>query len=185
MSMREPSPPPAIRRNVLIRHPDAVGGFAGLPEHVDGDAASGIPIAADAEPARLHFAAQALGDADGAVLVKAGMVAVAVQEELQRFGFDDFFGRHIIYHQVREIRLAGDRAEAGKFRADEAHEIALRGARVGDIFQHGDVWRGGQARCGAKLIEIGVNTVCHVCGLAATAFLSNWSKCSAKHDLSN
>jgi len=42
------SPPAAIGRDALVGHPHALGQFAGLPEHVDRDAAARIPVAADA-----------------------------------------------------------------------------------------------------------------------------------------
>ena len=45
---------PAIGRDALVGHPDALRQLAGLPEHVDRHAAARIPIAADAQPARLQ-----------------------------------------------------------------------------------------------------------------------------------
>src|SRR5215204_1998474 len=56
------SPPPAIRRDTLVGHPHALGQFAGLPEHVDRDAAAWIPVAADAKPFRLDLGGNPLAD---------------------------------------------------------------------------------------------------------------------------
>ncbi len=45
---RAGSTPPAIRRHALLWRPHILGQRAALPEHVDGDAAARVPIAADA-----------------------------------------------------------------------------------------------------------------------------------------
>src|SRR3546814_7422298 len=58
----------AIGRDALVGEPQALGRRAGLPEDVDRDAAARIPIAADAQPFRLHFVGEEAADADGAIL---------------------------------------------------------------------------------------------------------------------
>ena len=54
-----------------------------MPEHVDRDAAAGVPVAADAQPAGVHFGVEALADADGDVFVKAGVVAEGAEEQFE------------------------------------------------------------------------------------------------------
>ena len=51
---RVASAAPAIRRDALVGHPDALRQLARLPEHVDRNAAARIPVAADAQPLRLE-----------------------------------------------------------------------------------------------------------------------------------
>ena len=51
--LRRGSAAPAIGRHALVGQPQALRRRAGLPEHVDRDAAARIPVAADAQPARL------------------------------------------------------------------------------------------------------------------------------------
>ncbi len=94
-----------------------------MGEDIDGDAAAGVPVAADAEPFGVEFVKEALTDADGAIFMETGMVAEAVQIELERLGFHDGARRDVVDDEVREIGLAGDGAERGKFRAGEADHI--------------------------------------------------------------
>ena len=63
--------PRPIRRDALIRHPNALRQLAGLPEHVDRHAAARIEVAADAQPFRLEQLHEPLADRDRAVLVEA------------------------------------------------------------------------------------------------------------------
>jgi hypothetical protein len=56
---------PAIGRNALLGQPQALGRGAALPEHVDRDAAARVPVAANAQPLRIHLGEQALANADG------------------------------------------------------------------------------------------------------------------------
>ncbi len=72
------------------------------------------------------------------------MVAKAAQEQLERLRFDDRLAGHIVDHQMREIGLAGHRAERGEFGRGEAHQIGLAGARIGHIIEHRLFGRGGQ-----------------------------------------
>src|SRR6476620_615965 len=79
------SSPSAIGRDALIGHPHALRQFAGLPEHVDRDAATRIPVAADAKPFRLDLACDPLADHDRAILVERAVIAEACDIEFQRF----------------------------------------------------------------------------------------------------
>src|SRR6266581_8360570 len=79
------SSPPAIGRDALIGNPDALRQSAGLPEHVDRNAAARIPVAADAQPFRFDFGCDSLADRDRAVLVKRAMIAETGDIELQGF----------------------------------------------------------------------------------------------------
>ena len=76
---------------------------------------------------RSHFGlisvAIRLADHDRAILVEGAMVAEARDIEFQRFRFQQPLARHIVDHQMREIRLAGDRAERGEFRRGETHHV--------------------------------------------------------------
>src|SRR5207237_562847 len=59
--------PAAIGRDALLRHPHALRLAPGLPEHVDGNAAARIPVAADAEPFQAHRAIARRGRVAGQV----------------------------------------------------------------------------------------------------------------------
>src|SRR6478752_9963602 len=76
--------PAAIRRDALLGHPQSLRCAAGLPEHVDRDAAARIPVAADAQELRLDLARDALADHDGAILVECAVIAEARDVELER-----------------------------------------------------------------------------------------------------
>src|SRR3546814_19165035 len=80
-------------------------------------------MAADALPFLLHFVGEAAADADGAILVEPRMVAEAGQEELEALRFDDRLAGGIVDDEMREIGLAGHRAERGEFGRGEADEI--------------------------------------------------------------
>src|SRR5258705_13994551 len=69
------SPAPAIGRDALVGDPHGLGQLAGLPEHVDRDAAARVPVAADAKPFRLDLGRDPLADHHGAVLVKGAVIA--------------------------------------------------------------------------------------------------------------
>ncbi len=101
---------------------------------------------------RRHLGEQPLRDADRAILVEGGMVAEGAQEQLQRLGFDDASRGRIVDHQMREVGLAGHRAERGELGRGEAHQIGPAGARIGDIVEHGLLGAGGQR---AGLAEMG------------------------------
>ena len=95
-------------------------------------------VAAEAKPAvPMGPATQALADAHSHVLVKARVVAEAAEKQLEAFRFDDGFARRIVDHQMCEIGLAGDRAQAGKLRRGKAHQIERVGTGIGNIVQHG------------------------------------------------
>ncbi len=80
---------PAIGRDGLIGQEDPIGRRAGLPEHVDRDAAARVPVAADPQPARGEEIAERLADLDGAALVEGAVVAEAEEIELEALGFDE------------------------------------------------------------------------------------------------
>ena len=72
----------AIGRDTLLGNPHAVGRRAALPEHVDGDAAARIPIAADPEPGGIDQLDDTLAYRDGRVLVEGANVAEACEIKL-------------------------------------------------------------------------------------------------------
>src|SRR5580698_2043148 len=89
-------PTPAVRGDALVGEPEAFRGRARLPEDVDGDAAAGVPVAADAQPAWRGGFHDALADGQGAVLVEGAVVAEGAQVELQRLGLDQPFRRRVV-----------------------------------------------------------------------------------------
>jgi predicted MFS family arabinose efflux permease len=121
----------AIGCYALIRNPHALRQFAGLPEHVDGNAAARKPVGADAQPFRFDLGGQAFADRHRAVLVKRAVIAEACDIKLQRLRFQQPFPRHIVDHEMGEIRLSGNRADRGKFRHRKAHQIVGAGLRIG------------------------------------------------------
>src|SRR5579863_3163484 len=135
---------PAIRRYALIGQPQILWRRAGLEENVDRHAAARIPITADPEPARLDRRAEAVGDQQRAALMKAAVVAERAEEQLQRLALDDMLRRHIIDDEMREIGLAGERAETRELRRVEADEIDRARIRIGDALEHRVVGRSGQ-----------------------------------------
>src|SRR6476661_541244 len=69
------SAPSAIGLHALVGQPEFFRRRARLPEHVDRHPATRVPVAADAQPLRLHLVEQALPDADGHVFVETAMIA--------------------------------------------------------------------------------------------------------------
>src|SRR6201998_4227490 len=81
------SAPSAIGRDALVGDPHPLWQLAGLPEHVDRNAAARLPVAADAQPFRFYFRRYPLADRDRAILVKRAVIAEARDIEFQRFRF--------------------------------------------------------------------------------------------------
>src|SRR3546814_20332363 len=79
------------------------------------------------------------------------MVAEAGQEELEALRFDDRLAGGIVDDEMREIGLAGHRAERGEFGRGEADEIQLARARIGHIVEDGDPGRGRQVARAAEM----------------------------------
>ena len=75
-------------------------------------------------------------DHQRAFLVKGAVVAEAAEEQLQRLALHQLGIGHIIDDDMRKIRLAGDRADGGEFRADEAREVFNALMRVRHGLQH-------------------------------------------------
>src|SRR6185312_6593056 len=88
----------------------------------------------------------------GAVLVEIAVIAKSAEEELQRLALDQPFAGDVIDHEMREVGLAGDRAQGREFRGREAHQVNGVGMRVGDRLELGRVGRLGQP---ARLAELG------------------------------
>src|SRR4029079_2084007 len=127
----------AIGLDALLGNPHAVGWRAVLPEHVDGNAAARIPIAADPEPGGIDKLDDALADGDGRVFMEGAHIAVAREIELERLRLHQPFAGRIVDNEMREIRLAGHRAETGEFRAGEARDISRVAMRVRHALEHG------------------------------------------------
>jgi hypothetical protein len=78
-------------------------------------------------------------------------VAEAAEIKLERFRFEKPFFRHVVDHEVGEVRLAGDRAERGEFRRGEARDVVGVGVGIGDPIEYRRLRRGGEA---ARLAEM-------------------------------
>ncbi len=89
------------------------------------------------------------------------MGAEGGEKQLQRLAFEQDLPRHVVDHQMREIRLARHRAEGRELRAGEAHEIGRAGVRVGDGLQHRLLGRGRDPAFLAELGELLVAGVGH------------------------
>src|SRR6202035_3654523 len=94
------SPPAAIGRDALVGYPHSLRQSAGLPEHVDRNAAARVPVAADAEPFRLDFGRYPLSDRNRAVLVERTMIAEARDIEFQGFRLQQPLARHVVDHEM-------------------------------------------------------------------------------------
>src|SRR4051812_4325060 len=118
---------PAIRRDTLVWQPYARRQLAGLPEHVDRNAAAGVPIAPDAQESRIEECRKLFADGDRAVLVEAADVAEAAEIKFERFRLDQPSSRHVVDHEMGKIGLARDRAKGGKFGRGEAGDVVRVG----------------------------------------------------------
>jgi hypothetical protein len=78
----QPSTPPTVGLHGLVGQPEAFGWHSRLPEHIDRDAATRIPVAADPQPDWRHVCNEALADAHDAGLMEGGMVAERSEEQL-------------------------------------------------------------------------------------------------------
>ena len=116
-----------IGRDPLVRQPRFFGLVAGLPKHVDRDAAAGMPVAADAQEARLEQLRQPTTHAEGAILVEGAVIPEAVEVELERLRLDQPAVGNVVDDQDRKIRVAGDRTQAGELgRREPGHIIRVR-----------------------------------------------------------
>ena len=59
------------------------------------------------------------------------MIAKAREIELERFRLQQPRSRHVIDHEMRKVRLAGDRAQRGEFRRREPRDIIGVFLRIG------------------------------------------------------
>ena len=79
---------PAIGRDPLVGQPEPGRRFAGLIEHIDGDAAARIPVTANPQPGRVQQFFDPLANVDRARLVKAAMVAIGAEKQFQGLALD-------------------------------------------------------------------------------------------------
>src|SRR3954464_1689091 len=106
-----------------VGQPHAARQFSALPEDINRHAAARIPVACHADELWFDCLLYTLADLECGVLVKSAGLEKAVQELLQRFGFHDPGGGHIMSYEMGEVRLAGDGTKGGEFRRREAHLI--------------------------------------------------------------
>ena len=64
------------------------------------------------------------------------MVAEAEQIELERLALHHLLARDVADDDGGEVRLAGDRAQAGELRADELHEVVVVRVLVVEGFEY-------------------------------------------------
>ena len=82
---------------------------------------------------------QVLHDPVDDILMKVAMVAEGKQVKFQRLAFDNLFVRHVGNDDIGIIRLAGNGALAGKFRAVRLDKIVIVRMLVGKAFQQGGI----------------------------------------------
>jgi len=111
-----------------------------LPEHVDRDAATRVPVAADPEPCRLDQLDDAFADGNGRVLVECTRVAEACEIKLERLRLEQPDTWGVVDHEMREVRLARDWTETGEFGASEARKVRRVLVRVGNALKLGLTW---------------------------------------------
>ena len=88
----DPHPRPRYG-HALIRNPQIRRRLAGLPEHIDRNPPPGVPVAADAQPARRKELHEPISNRDRAVLMKGAMIAKRTQVQLQRLALDEPFAQ--------------------------------------------------------------------------------------------
>src|SRR3982751_2359882 len=101
MVLNARSPASAVRRDTLIWNPHSLRQLAGLPEHVDRNAAARIPVAADAQPFRLDLGCYSFADHDRAVFMERAVIAKARDIEFQGFRLQQPLARHVVDHEMR------------------------------------------------------------------------------------
>jgi len=106
-------------RHLLILCPR----LAVVAVRIDGDPATWRKFAPHLDIARLHELDQVVHDDVDAILVEVTVIAEAEQIELERFALYHLDVGHIADVDGSEVRLSGNRAEAGEFRAVEFHEV--------------------------------------------------------------
>ena len=72
-----------------------------------------------------HQADEVFHDDIDTILMKGPVIAETEQIQFQALAFHHFYIGNIIDVDGGEIRLAGDRTEAGKFRTVEAHPVII------------------------------------------------------------
>ena len=102
---------------------------------MDGDAAARGEFAEYFDVFGLHELDEVFHDDVDAVFMKVAVVAKAEQIEFQRFAFDHFFRGQVGYADGGKIRLAGDGAKAGEFRAVEGDPVVVIRVFVGEGFE--------------------------------------------------
>ena len=85
---------------------------------------------------RLHKLNKVIHNDVNAVLVEISVIAEAEQVELQGFALDHLYIGHIGNIDRRKIRLSGDGAKAGEFRAVELDKIVTVRVLVVKGFEH-------------------------------------------------
>ena len=89
------------------------------------------------------------------------------REQFERLAFHQRFVRHIVEHQMREIGLAGHRAQGSELRTGKAHQIVGSRVRVRHGLQARLVGRSRNALRRPELGQVFVGVLCHAQPLIA------------------
>ncbi len=106
-----------------------------LGRHGREDPAAHVPLRRQAHEARGNGLDQIVQDGIGHRLVKRAFVAIRPHVKLQAFQLDIALVGHEVEHHRREVRLAGQRAQARELRDLHSHPVIALRRRVGESFE--------------------------------------------------
>ena len=109
--------------------------LAVLDHHVGVDAAAHVPARGDADEARRDRLDDVVEHGVGHLLVERAFVAVAPEVQLQALQLDAQLVGHDVDREVREVRLPGQRAQAGELGQLEADQVVALRRRVREDLQ--------------------------------------------------
>src|SRR3546814_17465357 len=92
--------PAPIALDTLIVHPQPLGRWSRLPEHIEWNAAARLPIAAGSHPPGPHLLQHELAGPNPAILVNGDVFPDAAQNRLLPLGIDD-----VVPGRIRESRI--------------------------------------------------------------------------------
>ncbi len=111
-------------------------GTAVIGVGIDGDAAARGKEARHLNVLGVHELDEILHDGVHAVLVEVSVAAETEQIQFQGLGFHHLHVRHVADADFRKVRLAGDGAQRGEFRAVETDPVVVVRMLVLKGFQH-------------------------------------------------
>jgi hypothetical protein len=102
---------------------------------LDANAAARVEQAGHFDPVRVQGLDQVIQHLIDDVLVEGAFVAVGPQVELEGFRLDHLLVGDVGDLNGGEVRLAGERAQAGELGRVQRHQVIAAGALVGEGFQ--------------------------------------------------